>query len=231
MLWAITGNQGQDKPHSPWLSASLFHRMVLLICAAAVHSTWKHIQRLVPDKRLDKRPRLMKLKLCMCGGTKWDDCWLYLLSNKFLSRIWFIQIQMKYFYREKLRFAQTQKQQSLLKPVKVWHTSFWLFLHHPLLVTEDTEAKSSFTITHLFILKWCILFSTRPDLSLLLLLHWSIHVLIRSFNIGQLVLWGKVWGLHSVWLLPRPEILLMGRASRHRAGVPVLNPLVACCAF
>lgn len=68
-----------------------------------------------------------------------------------------------------------------------------------------------------------VLFSARPDLSLLLLLRCNIYVLIlaglgRSLNVSQLVLWGKAERLHSIWLLPRPQIILMGTGVDKEPG-------------
>ena len=76
MLWGIMGHQGGPKPTTysscVWFEISLSlslslsvcvcrSRMYLLICPAALHSTWKYILRLVPDRWLG--PRLVKHKL------------------------------------------------------------------------------------------------------------------------------------------------------------------------
>lgn len=72
MLWGIMGDQGgPGKPRSlrPFglktLSVAGCTFSPPLICPADLHSTWKYIQRLVPDRWL--RPRLTKHKLYMWG--------------------------------------------------------------------------------------------------------------------------------------------------------------------
>lgn len=115
-----------------------------------------------------------------------------------------------------------------------------VLLHHPLLVKEDTKTKSfSYRPTYLF---WHIKSYFQPSLTSVYC-YCSAAGIRLNFggagsptycNVSQLVLWGRAEGSHSEWLLPQPEIILMGtgvdrepgahRAAKHRAAQ---NPLIA----
>lgn len=85
-------------------------------------------------------------------------------------------------------------------------------LHHPLLAKEDMKIKScSHRLTIYLFWHNRVLFLAWPDLRLLLLLFCGIHLnLAGHLMLANWSFGGEQRGLHSEWLLPQPEIILMG---------------------
>ena len=146
----IMGDLGAEKNHAVHehivqkLSVSVLQDVPShCLSSVLLHSTWKHIQRLVPDRWLG--PRLMKHELIHAGG----QCELSIIEFIYLAINCSAEVDRNIFIfdkniviRDTLTDLRTKikmlKVTSQLKKIKMKQR-----LHHPLLVKQDTKIKKA----------------------------------------------------------------------------------------